>query len=217
MIFFGTRSRTVNGHVISGGVECPTCGHNEFQTFGHQHYCPIYWIPTFPTGRSVGMECTHCRHTLVDDEIPESLASRAAASTFAGRSRVPMFAGLMLIGMLVLYGAHTAAGVEAETEAVLDQPAVGDYYVVDYTQVTGGDSTDVEMPYTIWRVSKVSGDSVHFRESQYVYEFWSAAASDVRDGTAATEMDKKGDGISVDLDELAEWREAGAFKRALRP
>ena len=65
MIFFGTRGKTAVGQSVTG-PQCPNCQSTAFTSFGVQRYFHIYWIPTFPTGKHVGIECSNCKHTILD-------------------------------------------------------------------------------------------------------------------------------------------------------
>ena len=68
MIFFGSRSREVVGDLIQGNL-CPECGRAEHQSFGVQNYFHIYWIPVFPTSKTVGLVCTHCKKAQTGKEL----------------------------------------------------------------------------------------------------------------------------------------------------
>src|SRR5690606_6056902 len=100
MIFFGSRGKTVSGQLIEG-IQCPSCENQKFISFGTIRYFHLYWIPTFPTSKTVGIECTHCKRTLVDNEISTDISKRIKAAVFTKSSVIPMFSGLILIACLL--------------------------------------------------------------------------------------------------------------------
>ena len=81
VIFFGSKGKIVTGEVLQG-FPCPECGGSQFATFGILNYFHIYWIPTFLKSKKAGMECMHCKKTLIDDEVPPHLIDQIKSSTF---------------------------------------------------------------------------------------------------------------------------------------
>lgn len=101
MIFFGSRGKTVSGQVVEG-IQCPSCDNKQFITFGIIRYFHLYWIPTFPTSKKVGIECTHCKRTLIDKELPTELCKEIKKVVFNKRNVIPTFSGLIIFTLLLL-------------------------------------------------------------------------------------------------------------------
>jgi hypothetical protein len=213
MIIFGTNNKVIDGRTLVG-TPCPTCSHTEYRTYGIQRYFHLYWIPTVPLSRRAGIECTHCQHALEGDAMPADMARQAWDGVFTGRSLVPMFTGLILIGLLVLYGVHAGTQADARRAALLEAPVVGDYYVVDYT--TFYDEADEAFPYGVWRLTTVEDDSLHFQVSQTHYSIWTGATRAIRQGSAAADLAGDAEGIDVDHDQFAELRARGTFPTVIR-
>ncbi|MCP4326272.1 MAG: hypothetical protein GY787_31440 [Alteromonadales bacterium] len=106
MIFFGSRGKTISGQVVEG-IQCPSCENQEFITFGIIRYFHLYWIPTFLTSRVAGIECTHCKKTLIGKELPKDLSQNIKATVFTKKNIIPMFSGLIIIACLVLSATFT--------------------------------------------------------------------------------------------------------------
>jgi DNA-directed RNA polymerase subunit RPC12/RpoP len=105
MIFFGSKGKTISGQVVEG-IQCPNCESQKFITFGIIRYFHLYWIPMFLTSRKVGIECTHCKRTLIGKEIPKDLSKQIKTMVFTKRNTIPMFSGLIIIACLALFVAY---------------------------------------------------------------------------------------------------------------
>ena len=81
MIFFGLKGKIVGGEMLND-VQCPSCENSRFHTFGILNYFHLYWIPTFITSNTMGMECTNCKRAVVDDEIPSQLVDQIRSRAF---------------------------------------------------------------------------------------------------------------------------------------
>ena len=69
MIFFGNRAKQINGQILSG-LTCPSCNQEEFASFGILRYFHLYWIPTLVTSKVAGIECLHCKRTILAKNSP---------------------------------------------------------------------------------------------------------------------------------------------------
>ena len=157
MIFFGKKASVLKIEKIFG-LTCPSC-----QTQGSIHgavvgnYAHVYWIPTFPTGRTVTAQCEHCRKTFDAAEMPPQMHDAIAPLLSETKSPLKHFSGLMVIGGLVLLGAYIGMKNDAENKKYLVEPAVGDVYEI---QIEYKD-------YTTKKVLRVTADSVFLAENEY--------------------------------------------------
>jgi uncharacterized Zn-finger protein len=74
LIFFGTRSTKIQSQKVTGSTECPYCSApNTFiaTTFGT--YFHIFWIPIITLGRRTVVECSHCKKTYDEKELPANV------------------------------------------------------------------------------------------------------------------------------------------------
>lgn len=102
MIFFGTRGRVIHGELIEG-LLCPCCDNKYFKTFGVLRYFHFYWVPTFITSKKVGVECTHCKLTLMDKEIPRALGNKIMSYVYKRSNTLPMYTGSILLLIFILW------------------------------------------------------------------------------------------------------------------
>jgi len=114
---------------------CPNFQGNSFTSFGVQRYFHLYWIPTIPTRKHVGVECSNCKHTLTDDEIPSHMIDEIKSSVFSTGATLPMYSGLVIIAALVGFIFYSIEQDEIQAAAYVELPAVSDYYVVNYTKI----------------------------------------------------------------------------------
>ena len=204
MIFFGTKGKVVTGEALQG-VQCPTCDNSQHASFGIMNYFHIYWIPTFLTSRKVGMECTHCKRTLVDDEVPSHLVEQIKSAVFSG---------LILISIIVFGFMGAAQQNDAQAATYITEPAVKDYYVVDLTEINS--EADAEYPYGLLRVSNVSRSGIEMQVGSMIYTMASGVTKDIRDGTAAADSYYEAGTVLFELAELQELKDSGAIHSIVR-
>lgn len=181
MIFFGTRARTAAGQQLTG-PQCPNCQNNTFTSFGVQRYFHIYWIPTFPTKKHVGIECSNCKHAMLDDDIPPHMIGDIRESVFSTGRTLPLYTGAMIIAALIGFGMYSAEQDRVQEIAYIVQPAVNDFYIVDYTKMF--EDADPEHSYGVMRITAVEGDEIAFQLSNYSYNIPSGVREDIREGEA---------------------------------
>ena len=167
MIFFGTRGKTIAGQQVVG-PQCPNCQGTSFTAFGVQRYFHIYWIPTIPTKKHVGVECSNCKHAMLDDEIPPHMLGDIRESLFSAGRTLPMYSGAMIIAALIGFGMVSAEQDRAQEIAYIDQPVMNDYYIVDYTKMF--EDADPEYSYGVMRVTAVEGNEVAFQLRQLLVQ-----------------------------------------------
>lgn len=184
MIFFGTKGKTVSGQVVDG-IQCPSCEKTQFMTFGIIRYFHLYWIPTFVTSKKVGMECTHCKRTLLDKEIPSDLSRQIKDTVFTNGNTIPLFSGLIIIGCFVLFGIYSVQESNKQEAVYMEQPAVNDYYIVDLTKVFP--ESDPSYKYGLMRIKQVSSQRVEFQVGNMAYNKASGVRKDIRDNKASSD------------------------------
>lgn len=208
MIFFGSKGKVVAGEKIQG-VQCPNCENSQFVSFGILNYFHLYWIPTFLTSRKVGIECMHCKRTLIDDEVPSHLAERIKSSLFTPINTLPMFSGIFIIALLSLGVMYSLQQDSEREEAYSDQPAVNDYYLVDFSKIFV--DVDDEYKYGVMRITNVMSTEVEMQISNNSYTRRSGVQKDIREGKAATDSYYGAETVNFNLGELQEYKDAGAI------
>lgn len=208
MIFFGTKGRVITGDTVRG-MQCPACGNSEFTSFGILKYFHLYWIPTFPTSKKVGLECTGCQQTLVDDEVPGHLVDQVRSGVFPVGKTLTSFTGLILIGVacLGMYSVYQAD--VAEEEAYLAQPAVNDYYIMDLTSVF--EESDPDYPWGLLRIKEIDATEVQMQVGNMVYDKASGFRDDISAGEAAADSYYVPGTVSFDMAELRAYRDSGVI------
>lgn len=207
MIFFGTKGKVITGNQVQG-VQCPSCQNGQFVSFGILNYFHLYWIPTFLTSKKVGIECTHCKKTLVGDEVPAHLAEQIKEGVFTTAKTLPMFSGLIIIALLGLGIANVVRQDSAREEAYLAQPAVDDYYIVDFAKIFT--NVDPEYHYGVMRITDVTSTDVEMQVSTVAYNMASGVREDIRDGKAAADSYYEAGTVRFEILELQAYADSGA-------
>lgn len=207
MIFFGSKGKVIAGEVVQG-VQCPSCQHSEHASFGIMKYFHLYWIPTFLTSKKAGVECTHCKHTLVGDELPAHLAEQIKDGVFTTGKTLPMFSGLIIICALIMMGTYAVQQDKAREAAYAAQPAVNDYYVVKLTDIF--EEADAEYPYGLMRITDVSSTGVEMQVANVAYNKASGVQSDIRQGKASADTLYGPETLVIELADLQHLNDSGA-------
>lgn len=186
MIFFGTRGSTVNGSYIPNAT-CGSCGNDGMHSFGIRRYFHLYWIPTFVTSAKVGVECTHCKRALFDDELEPKIRESLKSMIFTKKAIAPYFTGLFLIAALLISItiAEIAGNMDAKQYAA--SPAVGDIYRIDAKGLSEhwGGEWDDGYRFKALQVSNVDQlGNVDVLEGDYLYETKAGLSEGIRDGQA---------------------------------
>ena len=179
MIVFGTRGKVVAG-TQKQGIACSSCGKQPQNTFGVLRYFHIFWIPVFPTKKEDGLECPHCKQTLIGKDVPDRLRQDIKESIFTKGKVLPMFTGLFLLAILFGFAGYTGMEQSKKEAAFLANPAVNDYYIVRLTKLFEGQ--DTKHPYGILRVKSISGGSVELIVGNYAYSSTSGARKAISKG-----------------------------------
>jgi hypothetical protein len=208
MIVFGTKSKVVQGHHVEG-VECAECGQSQFSSFGLLKYFHIFWIPFIPTSREAGMQCSHCKKTLVGKELPKPLRGDLKKTIFNGKNTAPMFAGLILFLALVVMIDLSSEQTVANSDKYVESPAVGDLYVVNFPKIF--ESTSSEYKYGVMRVRQTFEDGVEVDVSAYGYTRSSGADKAIRKGVVSEPDYFEGEPVYLTGDQLTSFRESRAI------
>jgi hypothetical protein len=156
MIIYGTNAKLVKTEYI--GETCPNC--NSLNTMSmsiFQRWAHIFWIPTFPIGKTGASHCTHCQQVLNLKQMPEIL--RISYDNLKSQTRIPIwtFSG---VGVIILIGvAVTISNLHTADKVTKMIPALK---AGDILQVKLKDNV-----YTLARVSRVKGDSVFLLPNQF--------------------------------------------------
>ena len=207
MIFFGTKGKVIAGDQVHG-VQCPNCQNGQFVTFGILNYFHLYWIPTFLTSKKVGMECTNCKRTLIGDEVPSHFVEQIKERVFTTGRTLPMFSGLFIIALLGLGIAYTVQQDTAREATYLAEPAVNDFYIVDFAKIF--EEVDPEYHYGVMQITNVTPTDIEMRVSLIAYNMASGVRDDVREGKAAADSYYEEGIVTFEIGELQAYADAGA-------
>jgi len=157
MIIYGTRATPLKSLQLTNEVcaNCNTKGSIVLSVFSK--YVHIFWIPTFPIGRTGVSTCTNCQQTLVKKDM--SMLLKLDYEQAVAQTRVPVWTwtGLGLIALLIIGGISSNNLDKANYIRYVNAPAVGDIY--QYMAA--------EKSYTLLKVISVSADSVTVQFNDY--------------------------------------------------
>lgn len=214
MFFWGSKGKTVSGQVVEG-ITCPSCEQQQFISFGILRYFHLYWIPTVVTSKQVGLECTHCKRTLIGDEIAPEVSNQLKSDIFTKQRILPMFAGLFLIACLVAFGAYALNKASVNEAAYIEQPAVNDLYIMNFSKLY--DDFDSEYKYGVMRIKQISGTQVEFQVSKIAYNKAKGVRKDIRRDKVFADDYYDAEPMLVDISKLQEMKTTRAIYDVERP
>lgn len=162
MVFFGSRASTIKSGRISN-VTCPSCNtqtHMSYSVFGK--YAHVYWIPLFPIGKKVIVECNHCKKTDNIKDFTEQIKSKYDLEKSGNSYPIWYFSGLALIAGLIAFGAYTSKQHDKDVAEYITSPQIGDVYTLESNNRKG-------YHYAI-RINTVTNDSVTALVSNMEYD-----------------------------------------------
>lgn len=157
MILYGRRGE----NAVTGQVPglCGNCEKNvEFSYAISNNYFHLFFIPTFPIGKSVGLVCPVCKTVSRDSEINAPFRNELKAQN-KEKIKVPFyhFAGLGLIVFFVFYCIYNSKAEAKLTREYLNSPKAGDLYELKLK----------ERSYTVYRLKTANKDTLRFIPNRY--------------------------------------------------
>ncbi|MFS2185294.1 hypothetical protein ACCC92_01400 [Mucilaginibacter sp. Mucisp84] len=156
MIIYGIKAKLLKAEITSD--TCPNCNTaNSIQMNVFQRWAHIFWIPFFPIGKTGVSQCLHCRQVLKLKEMPASL--KLSYDNIKSQTTIPVwtFAGcfLLVIGSIFFYISEKQKAKKVNQWVL--SPQKNDVFHVKLKNDH----------YTLYRVNKVSGDSVYLALNKY--------------------------------------------------
>ena len=156
MIIYGTKAKLLKAAITSD--ICPNCNTtNSIQINVFQRWAHIFWIPFFPIGKTGVSQCLHCRQVLKLKEMPASL--KLSYDNIKSQTTIPVwtFAGcfLIVIGSIFFYISEKQKAKKVNQWVL--SPQKNDVFHIKLKNDH----------YTLYKVNKVSGDSVYLALNKY--------------------------------------------------
>lgn len=156
MIIYGTKAKLLKAEITSD--TCPNCNTaNSIQMNVFQRWAHIFWIPFFPIGKTGVSQCLHCRQVLKLKEMPASL--KLSYDNLKTQTKIPVwtFAGCFLIVIGSIFFYISAKQKAKKVNQWVLSPQKNDVFHIKLKNDH----------YTLYKVNKVSGDSVYLALNKY--------------------------------------------------
>lgn len=158
MIFYGTKSSHLNSEQ-KGGIKCDNCNeitNHNISVYGKYGY--LYWFPVFPMGKKVFSECSNCKTTNNFKEMNEKLKDASANLKQNTKTPIWYWSGLVIIALLISYGAYSSGKHKEDMVTYIEKPAVND--VIKYKISKTG-------YYSTLKIKSVTQDSIFVIQNDY--------------------------------------------------
>jgi len=156
MIIYGTRGTLLATTTIF--EDCVGCkAKNSVQMFVYQQHAHIFWIPTFPIGKTGATQCMQCQLVFKKKEFSPSLKSHYEHLKSNQRTPLWTFAGLGIIAILITIGIIVGKQNDERNAKIILSPQKGDIYEIKIS----------DERYTLYKVDRVVSDTVFLLPNQY--------------------------------------------------
>ena len=163
MIIYGTGSKVLKEATLEN-VKCSNCDHNRSIVTIIQKYFDLFWIPTFPIGKSIFLTCENCQNVRIEKQFPDEFKQTSKQLKSSVSTPFYTFSGLFLILMIIGYFSYDRYQADQIVDDYLHSPQKGDVYALyDENEPT-------EYKYYFFKVTGVEGDSIFFTANDYGYD-----------------------------------------------
>ena len=162
MIIYGWNSKNIKQAPLESYV-CPNCNEKNSTLTIFAHYAHVFWIPLFPYKKSAQIVCANCK--LESSEKTLSDETKGTIKQLKSAVGIPkyLFSGLVLIVLLVGYLTYTVNQNAELKQAYIDNPQIGDVYIIEDTEETS------EYNHFLLKVSDIVDDRLWVSFSSYTY------------------------------------------------
>ncbi len=172
MIVYGTKGTLLATTTIF--EECAGCkAQNSVQMYIYQNHAHIFWIPTFPIGKTGATQCSQCLLVFKKKEFSPSLKGHYESLKSNQKTPLWTFAGLGIIALLITFGIIASKRNDEKNAKIILSPQKGDVYEIRIGQEQ----------YTLYKVDKVNADTVFVLPNYY----------ETNKATGLSELKEKGD------------------------
>ncbi len=213
MIFFGTKGKTISGETIQTEM-CENCGKYEHKTFGILRYFHLYWIPVIPTSKKVGIECTHCKKTLIGKEVPKEISQEIKPMIFTKSKVLPMFSGLIIIICLISFGFFSIHQKNQQDAAYIQNPQVNDIYIANVTGLFK--DLDPKYKYAAMRVKELSATEAVLQISTIAYTEAAGVQDDIDANKTSVDTYYEEHVIRMERENIKELKKTGVIQSVER-
>jgi hypothetical protein len=155
MIIFGSQKTTLGTYELPL-TQCKHCNSSKTLLYRvSQKYGHVFWIPMFPIEKIVITVCTHCKQSLVDEQIYPEYWKAISNQNIKHKAPFWTFIGLVIFGIIILSIIIGALGATFHRKHILSNPQKGDIYFI----------RDKNWNYSLFKVAEASSDSVYLNKS----------------------------------------------------
>ncbi|OOQ62132.1 hypothetical protein [Mucilaginibacter pedocola] len=155
MIIYGTKAKVLLTEAVNDS--CPNCNTHNLYMNVLQKWAHIFWIPTFPIGKTGVSQCTHCQQTLQLKQMPPSLKLSYDNLKLQTKTPVWTFSGIVVIaGIFIFATIHGKQNAERITKLI---PALQKNDVL-HLKLT-------DNAYSLSKVTRINRDTVFFVNNKY--------------------------------------------------
>lgn len=160
MIIYGSKAVHLQSFKLNKEV-CKKCDSTGTLTLSiYSKHAHVFWIPLLPFAKLGITQCSNCKNTLTEKEMPQDLRNVYYAQLKTVRPPFWQYSGLAIIGILAVTIYISGRNNDSKEKTYSTSPQVGDVYEIDLGKGN----------YTSARVAQIEGDSVFVNQNSYIID-----------------------------------------------
>jgi hypothetical protein len=159
MVLIGTNETCISKGTIPN-TECPNCYfHSAVDYSIFTKYTSLTFIPLFPVGNTISIECNNCSKEIEFDDLDENTKTKFIDENKKANRRRPiwLFSGVIILICYIAFYFVNLFQTNNETEVLAKTPTFGDVYNIKFSNGY----------YSSMRIDKVTNDSVYLTQNDY--------------------------------------------------
>ncbi len=207
---------TLNGGQV-GNLACEHCNFDQFNIKGKIKYAFLFLesIPFFPLKKKIILSCVKCHNILNNSSIDSGLYKSIKKNTFKFHFMFPMYTGLFLSVLALVYWQYVKYQENLLTQAHIQSPRKHDFYFINYHKINK--NTRPNQHYRLGKVVSVNNGLVSLIYGGFTYTKSSSLIRDVQGGMTYDSRYFNADEHSFTIEQLQNLYNDDAILAVRRP
>lgn len=163
LFLYGTRESFLSDEIDRENA-CLKCKSIGIHVAHYQRYFHVFFLPTFPIGKSLKVKCLSC----AAEQQQCATTALLARHNVAPKTPVRFWAGTFLAVIAITAFASLIFSIKQENQEYIQNPRIGDIYTY-YDSVTF-ESGETQKANQYFKVYNVKGDSVYLIQGNYAFK-----------------------------------------------
>ncbi|MBB4803382.1 hypothetical protein HNP37_003457 [Flavobacterium nitrogenifigens] len=155
LFLIGTKDSNIKNGFVKNEI-CPKCNIENTLHFSiFRRYVYITFIPLFPVGKIVNIECTSCKNWFYYEDL--SLEGQEKLRNEKLKNSIWMFSGTFVLLLFLAYCINNYFQNQNQIDILIKEPLVGDVYNLKFSNGY----------YSTFKIDKITSDSIYTTHNDF--------------------------------------------------